>query len=477
MTDENIKLKYSESFQLQLIAELVRNKDFAVITAPNLKPAYFENTVFKILLQVINIYLEKYKDVPPDKYAFLDHFKDIKNIRVDENDAAKLAKLIEVIYAKQNGEWAFKPNTPLIRDKINDFLKMAAMKNALWGAITKLEQESYEDIRSLILAALSVGVSDTGVRFFDDIDGILERFTESRQPYTRVPTPIDNLNIKTHGGSGKGELFVILAPPNKGKSLMMGCMAANAILHNYRTIYYTLEMSADKIAWRLVQSVGQFTQDDMISRPKDVSAKIKRIKHHLSMGHIPTAYGVDDSHSQRDLIIKHYTAKSCSINTIYSHLSLLEAQGFIPDIIFVDYADLMVSTKTYTEKRAELSHIYLSLRDLAVERNINVVTASQANRSALSEEVVTMAHIAEDFGKVAIADIIVSLAQTATEKREGKMRFFIAKNRDGEAEDIITTQVNYTTMTIGDINGPIELQNELLADHRNGKLHLLTNSS
>jgi replicative DNA helicase len=112
----------------------------------------------------------------------------------------------------------------------------------------------------------------------------------------------------------------------------------------------------------------------------------------------------------------------------------------------------MTASKSYSDKRAELSLIYTELRDMGVEKNLAIVTASQANRSSLSMDLVSIEHIAEDFGKVAIADIIVTISQNSAERVGGKMRFYMAKNRDGSVDEVIPTYVNYSNMTLGDVS-------------------------
>lgn len=457
------KIEYSETFQLQLIAELLRNKDFAVITAPNILPSYFSKDILGNSFKILFNYIEEFKNVPYNADIFLDHARDMaKKNRILKVDDAFI-NLINMMYMKQSdGTWRFLYDINNVKAKTNKFIRNAAMERALETAIEKFyEGDDYEEIKPLILKALTVGVTDIGIKFFSEVDAIVDRFIVSRRQQVRIPTPLKELNYYTNGGVGKKEMFVILAPPNRGKSLAMGSFAATAALYKKKVVYYTMEMEEDKIAWRLIRQIGNFSEEEMLFQSDEVKAKIKRIAQMLNIERYidPVTKKMVEITENRDIVIKFFTSKSCTINSLYSHLALLEAQGFVPDIVFVDYADLITPDVRYKDKRAELSGIYTALRDLAVEKEVALITASQTNRGGLSKELVKAEDIAEDFGKVAIADIIVTLTQTETEHESGKMRVYVAKNRDGVVNKTIHTDVNYTTMALGAIEVDVDYAN------------------
>ena len=158
-------------------------------------------------------------------------------------------------------------------------------------------------------------------------------------------------------------------------------------------------------------------------------------------------------HMKGELIIKKYRTNECSVDTIRSHLTRLYIEkGFKPDVIIVDYADLLKPRRSYSDKRFELESIYLDLRDLGDEYKCPVWTASQANRGALDKKVITIADLAEAFNKANIADFMVALCQTVEEKRDGIMRWHVAKHRDGEANMTLEGDIDYVTafMTVMD---------------------------
>jgi replicative DNA helicase len=148
-----------------------------------------------------------------------------------------------------------------------------------------------------------------------------------------------------------------------------------------------------------------------------------------------------------ELIIKYYPTKSTSVIGLRGHIEKCIMQGKKPDIVIVDYADLLRGHGT--EKRHELEGIYEDLRGLAGEYEIPVWTASQANRSALEEDVIGAEKIAESYGKVMVADFVISLSRKVQDKLAGTGRWHVIKNRFGP--DGITLPSNMNTST-GQIN-------------------------
>ena len=134
--------------------------------------------------------------------------------------------------------------------------------------------------------------------------------------------------------------------------------------------------------------------------------------------------------------------------TLRNHLEKVITRGFKPDVIIVDYADLLRPTSGLREKRHELETIYEQLRGLAQEHKCCVWTASQTNRSGLNAEVITMESISEAFNKCFVADFILSISRTSEDKLNNTGRIFIAKNRNGVDGVIYPIFMNTSNITI-----------------------------
>ena len=100
-------------------------------------------------------------------------------------------------------------------------------------------------------------------------------------------------------------------------------------------------------------------------------------------------------------------------------------------MVIVDYADILMPTGFFKEKRHAIGNIYEDLRGLAGELEIPIWTASQANRSALEEDVIGADKVAEDYSKVMTADFVMSMSRKVEDKIANTGRFHVIKNRFG----------------------------------------------
>ena len=100
-------------------------------------------------------------------------------------------------------------------------------------------------------------------------------------------------------------------------------------------------------------------------------------------------------------------------------------------MVLVDYADIMKDVSKAQEMRHALGNIYEDLRGMAGELQVPVWTASQANRSALDEDVIEASKVAESYSKVMTADFVMSLSRKIEDKIGNTGRFHVIKNRFG----------------------------------------------
>ena len=119
------------------------------------------------------------------------------------------------------------------------------------------------------------------------------------------------------------------------------------------------------------------------------------------------------------------------MNTLSAHIKKATSFGAEVDMIIVDYADIMRDIGKSTEMRHQLGNIYEDLRGLAGEMQIPIWTASQANRSALDEDVIDASKVAESYAKVMTADFVISVSRKIEDKIANTGRFHVIKNRFG----------------------------------------------
>jgi replicative DNA helicase len=215
---------------------------------------------------------------------------------------------------------------------------------------------------------------------------------------------------------------------NSGKSMVLVHLATQALLQGKTVVYYTLELKDTVVGQRFDCCITDVPLQDHKERKTEIINKIKDIS--------------------GTLIIKEYPTKSASVQTLKNHIEKLRKRGIEPDMVLVDYADLLRPSRSTGEKRHELEETYEGLRGLAQSYEIPVWTASQTNRGGLNAEVITMEAISEAFNKCFVADFIFSLSRTVQDKQANKGRLFIAKNRNGPDGLVFDAFVDWSDVTI-----------------------------
>lgn len=190
-------------------------------------------------------------------------------------------------------------------------------------------------------------------------------------------------------------------------------MGAAALKQGYNVVHYTFELSETVVGTRYDSHLCHISATDVPDSRDLVMEEYAQMK---DLGR---------------LIIKEYPTGSASIMTLRNHIEKLLLKGIKPDILIIDYADIMRSSRKYDSMRHELKLIYEELRALAVEFQVPIWTASQANREAANSEVVGLDNMSEAYGKAMVADFICSISRKPSEKLMGGARLHVAKNRAG----------------------------------------------
>jgi hypothetical protein len=157
-------------------------------------------------------------------------------------------------------------------------------------------------------------------------------------------------------------------------------------------------------------------------------------------------------------IIFEWAPDECSVNHLYALLdNLRRTEGFDPEVVILDYMDLMVSRNPSYNKDdyTRQKHVANEIRGFAKNENVLVFTATQTNRSgAAGEGVADLTKAAESFAKQFCLDYVVSLNQSDSQMKATppRLSMFIAKNRNGPKHKTVNCTINYNTMLVREEN-------------------------
>ena len=148
---------------------------------------------------------------------------------------------------------------------------------------------------------------------------------------------------------------------------------------------------------------------------------------------------------QGQLIIKEYPTGKASISTLESHIKKCIDLDFKPDLILIDYVDLLRSKRNSRERKEEIDDIYISTKGLARELNLPIWSVSQVNRAGAKDDIIEGDKAAGSYDKMMVTDVAISLSRKRQDKANGTGRFHIMKNRYGM--DGLTFAVKADTST------------------------------
>lgn len=196
------------TFQIQLINQLIVNREFARAIIDVLDSKYFDNQYFKIIVQMVKEYYIKYESVPT--FETLDQ---LTRSEISSDGARKI--VLDTL--TQIRDISFDGHQFVI-EKALKFCKQQELQKVMTKAqkiIDKGDFESYDQLEEMVNKALQVGEIDAAEHdVFTNLDQVLDE--DYRHPIPMGIIGIDNL---LKGGLAKGELGVILAPTGVGKSL------------------------------------------------------------------------------------------------------------------------------------------------------------------------------------------------------------------------------------------------------------------
>jgi hypothetical protein len=302
--------------------------------------------------------------------------------------------------------------TSLAKDVVVQWAKEQAAKNAILESVDDVQRGNLSAVLERMEKAVVVGddLVSPGLDVIADTDQWLYR-----QWIGKVKTGWPHVDIHLEGGLGEGELGVILAPSNRGKSMALVNIAYGAagIGSGKNVVIFTHEMSQNVYAKRVAaRMLFRFPSrdGDLAVYEYDVKETAKK----LMPGKIRVIGGM-----------------RMTMHQIEASLERLKAEGFDFDLIIDDYPDLIVPSQRREQKRFELSEIYEWYRGIGNMYGVPTWAASQTNRGGYNKEVITESDIAEDIGKVSISDVIIAVCQTRKEAMDEQCRLFLVKVRDG----------------------------------------------
>ena len=406
--------KFGTSFQIKIISALLSDRIFLQTVYDIIKPEMFDSDANEWLVQKTLSHFDEYSQLPT-----LDVFKN--EVNKVERDVLKQSVVDNL---KQAWNHLESDDLDYVKEQTLEFCKNQTFKGAILESVGLLEEGKFDVIKSLIDSAMKAGQdTDIGHEYKENI---VERYESTVRNV--IPTGWDAIDELVDGGFGKGELIMFAAPPGIGKSWALVNVGMAAAKKGKTVVHYTLELNEGYVGQRYDSVLTGIAVPNLKFNLDDVRTQVENLS--------------------GDIIVKHWPTKSAGLNTMRASLDKLKLHGKNPDVIIVDYADLLKGNSR-KERHEELEEIVEGLRGIAGEYEVPLYTASQINRSGAEDDIITGTKIAGSFSKLMTADFVVSLSRKIEDKLAGTGRWHVIKNRFGPDGMTLPSKAN---MSNGIIN-------------------------
>ena len=376
-----------------ILNHLLNTEIYTRKVIPFIKPEYYQDRTQRLVFEHIEDYITRFNNVPTKEALLIE----IDNDRMGEEQFMLCSELISDLSVEE------KPDIDWLIEKTEKWCQDKSVYNAIMESISIIDGRSTKTTNALPeILAEALSVSFDGYIGHDFLDDAEKRFEFYNRVEDKIEFDLDMMNKITKGGLPKKTLNVILAGTGVGKSLAMCHFAAANLNIGKNVLYITMEMAEEKIAERIDSNLLNVSIKELPDLPKQLyDQKIDKLR----------------AKTPGKLIIKEYPTASAGAGHFRHLLNELKLKrNFIPDIIYVDYLNICISTRmkyganvnSYTLIKA----IAEELRGLAVEKNVPIVSATQTTRSGFTNSDPGLEDTSESFGLPATADFMFALITT-----------------------------------------------------------------
>ena len=373
-----------------VLSNLITNEDYCRKVLPFLTREYFHEDVEGTLFTIVKDHITEYNTLPS---------LEIVALTLNELPLAEHIHKMGMEYLKELS--GIEKDSKWLLDKTEEFCQEKALHNAIMKSIQVLNGTDKQLTKGAIPQLLSdaLGVSfDTHIGH-DWLDDFAVRFDFYHLVEKRIAFDLEYFNLITNGGLPNKTLTCVLAGTGVGKSLFMCHMAATNLMDGKKVLYITAEMAEERIAERIDANLLDVNIKDLENLDRATyEKKVAKIR----------------DKTEGRLIIKEYPTATANVGHIRYLLNELKLKRkFIPDIIYIDYLNIMCSQRLKYGANVN-SYLYIKsiaeeLRGLAVEKDVPIVTATQTTRSGSTNSDPGLEDTSESFGLPATVDFMFAV--------------------------------------------------------------------
>ena len=393
------------NFQIQLLNQIIVDKEFSHSIIDVIENSYFENKYFKIIIQMVKEYYKKYDHTPS-----FDTLEQVAKSELQQETAIKV-----VLDTVKKIKDAPIEGVDFVQEKALKFCKQQELQKVMKKAqkiIDGGEFENYDTLEELVREALLVGSKDTSAMdVFSNLDQVLD--DDYRHP---IPMGIPGIDRLMKGGLAKGEIGVILAPTGVGKSTLTTKIANHAFNLGFNVLQVFFEDNPKVIQRKHFTLWTKIHPDELSEKKDEVMQKVKEIKESMP----------------NELILKKLPSDTKTMLQIKNEIRKMIADGTNIDMVILDYIDCVVPDKNLGDEWKSEGSVMRAFEAMCHELNLVGWTATQGNRASISSDVVTTDQMGGSIKKAQVGHVIISVAKSLQQKEMKLATIAITKSRIGD---------------------------------------------
>jgi replicative DNA helicase len=424
------KFEFDDEFQTIIATLALRDTEFMRRSSHLLKPEYFENDGEAGVVDLTLRYFERFKRTP-EAAVFPTLIRDaVTSARMRKDAAAEVVRAFKVLKDHPVGDRDY------VAEKVAEFARHQAVSQAILSSVSLLEKKKFDPILKAIKEAYDVGLNeaDDGYDYWAQIESRTEERLDEASGKTApkgISTGLSKLDeLLMHKGFGRKELTLFMGGAKAGKSTALINFAKNASLVGKNVLYVTLELGADIIAKRLDASISENLIKELTKNIHDTDSKIKALRARSGL-----------------LKVHEFPSSKFTPNSMQALIDRYKAKGVIFDLVVCDYLDIMAPNYRTPDSVENSKSIYTDMRAIALVEGFAMLSATQTNREGFKSTVAKAEHVAEDFNRIRIADLVISINITDEERSKNEARLYFAASRNQESGFTVFIQQDMATMT------------------------------
>lgn len=434
-----------------ILRNIIDDKEYFRQVYPYLKRSHFSTIESQEVFANIQTFITEYGEMPNKKELGLR----IKN-NASMNDKVREST---INYYKQLLTDDRVENKDFLLKETERYVQRVELTTAIMESADIISKDGeFEKVLGYVSDALKVRFdSDIGMCYNDSLEHRLEYYHQKNFGLTSGLESIDKI---LGGGFKPKTLNVFGAPSHVGKSMALISVASALALQKKKVLFLPLEMSEEEIGRRIDSNILDIDSNQIVNTPLDeMRTRFNKIKDYLG-----------------ETIIKEYPSGILNTFKIEGLLEDLRInEGFVPDIILVDYLTLMSSSRV-TMKQAGGGYAYYKaiaeeLHGMSKKFNLPVVTAAQLNRSAYGNKEAGLESIADSLGIVQTADVFIAMITDDVLKENKRMYWKFLKNRNTGMLKSQVVGIEYVKARFFDVEEDTEAAKQIQESFQNREPH------